>query len=102
MKRGQSLWEYAMVIVLVSLAFIAMSTYFKRGVQGRLKDLSDSQIAPVQYLSGQTKSDTTTSTKAKQEIQTNAKTRTTTAEEETTRTSTEHSTSEGWEDLLPK
>lgn len=102
MKRAQSIWEYAVVIVLVSLAFIAMSTYFKRGVQGRLKDLTDSKIAPAQYISGQTKSDTTTAVKAKQEIQIGDNTRATATEEEITRKSKEYSTGEGWEDLLPK
>jgi len=102
MRRGQSTWEYAMVIVLASLAFIAMSTYYRRGVQGRLKDLADSQISSLQYISGQTKSDTTTSSKASQEMQTDKSARATTGTEETTRSSTEYSSGEGWEDLLPK
>jgi len=102
MRRGQSTWEYAMVIVLASLAFIAMSTYYKRGVQGRLKDLADSQISSLQYVAGQAKSDTTTSSKASQEVQTDKSARITNATEETTRRSTEYSTGEGWEDLLPK
>jgi cytoskeletal protein RodZ len=102
MRRGQSTWEYAVVIVLASLAFIAMSTYYRRGVQGRLKDLADSQISSLQYVSGQTKSDTTTSSKVSQEVQTDKSARTTSATEETTRSSTEYSTGEGWEDLLPK
>ena len=102
MKRAQSTWEYAMVIVLASLAFIAMSTYYRRGVQGRLKDLADSQISSVQYVSGQTKSDTTTSSKVSQEVQADKSARTTVSTEESTRSSTEHSAGEGWEDLLPK
>jgi hypothetical protein len=101
MRRAQSIWEYAIVIVLASLVFIGMSTYFRRGVQGKLKDLSDSQIAPVQYVAGQTKSDTTTTSKAKQEIETQKNARTTITEEEIKRSSTEYSTGEGWEDLLP-
>jgi len=102
MKRAQSTWEYAMVIVLASLAFIAMSTYYRRGVQGRLKDLADSQISSVQYVSGQTKSDTTTSSNVSQEVQADKSARTTVSTEESTRRSAEHSTGEGWEDLLPK
>jgi Flp pilus assembly pilin Flp len=100
-KRGQSTWEYAVVIVLASLAFIAMSTYFRRGVQARLKDLADSQISSVQYVSGQTKSSTTTSSKASQQVQIEKNVRTTTSTEEISRSSTEYSTGEGWEDLLP-
>jgi hypothetical protein len=33
---------------LVAAAFIAMQTYMKRGVQGRLRDLAN-QISPKQY-----------------------------------------------------
>jgi len=102
MKRAQSTWEYAMVIVLASLAFIAMSTYYRRGVQGRLKDLADSQISSVQFVSGQTTSDTTTSSKASQEVRADKSARITASTEESTRRSTEYSTGEGWEDLLPK
>jgi len=102
MRRGQSTWEYAMVIVLASLAFIAMSTYYRRGVQGRLKDLADSQISSLQYISGQTRSDATTSSKVSQEVQTDKSARKTTSAEETTRRSTEYSVGEGWEDKLPK
>lgn len=102
MKRAQSIWEYAVVLVLASLVFIAMSTYFRRGVQGRLKDLADSQISSVQYISGQTQSDTVTSTKAGQEVQTDKSARTTASTEESTRRSTEYSAGEGWEDLLPE
>lgn len=101
MRRGQSIWEYALVLVLASLAFIAMSTYFRRGVQGRLKDLTDSQVSSVQYVSGQSKADTSTSSKVNLEVANVANLRTTVSEEETTRKSTEYSTGEGWEDLLP-
>lgn len=101
MRRGQSLLEYAVVLVLASLAFIAMSTYFRRGMQGRIKDLTDSQISSVQYVSGQTSSDTTTSSKASAEVINEKNLRTTTSEEETSRHSVEHSAGEGWEDLLP-
>ncbi len=101
MKRAQSTWEYAVVIVLASLAFIAMSTYYRRGVQGRLKDLADSQISSVQYVAGQTKSDTTTKSKASQQVESDKSGRKTTGSEETTRSSTEYSVGEGWEDQLP-
>ena len=35
-------------MALVATAFIAMQTYMKRGVQGRLRDLAN-QISPKQY-----------------------------------------------------
>lgn len=101
MRRGQSLWEYALVMVLASLAFISISTYFRRGVQGRIKDLTDSQVSSVQYVSGQSKADTATSSKVNLEVANVPTLRTTVSEEETTRKSTEYSTGEGWEDLMP-
>lgn len=101
MKRGQSTWEYALVLVLASVAFVTMSTYFKRGVQGRLKDLTDSKISSVQYVAGQSKSDTTTSSNTKAEVANEKGLRTTASEEITARKSTEYSVGEEWEDLLP-
>lgn len=101
-RRGQSTWEYALVLVLASLAFVTMSTYFKRGVQGRLKAMTDTQVSSVQYVSGETKSDTTTASKSSAEITNETNAKTTTSKEDTTRHSTEYSTGVGWNDLLPK
>ena len=47
-RNGQTLQEYVLLLALVVTAFIAMQTYMKRGVQGRLRDLAD-QISPKQY-----------------------------------------------------
>ena len=47
-KRGQTFQEYVILLALVAAALIAMQTYMKRGVQGRLRDLAD-QISPKQY-----------------------------------------------------
>ena len=40
-KRGQSTLEYAILIVVVIGAFLAMQQYIKRGLQGRLKSAAD-------------------------------------------------------------
>ena len=40
-KRGQSTLEYAVLITVIIAALIAIQTYIKRGVQGRLKSATD-------------------------------------------------------------
>ena len=40
-KRGQSTLEYAVLIVVIIGALLAVQTYIKRGVQGRLKTAAD-------------------------------------------------------------
>jgi len=40
-KKGQSTLEYAVIIAVVVAALIAMQTYVKRGLQGRLRQASD-------------------------------------------------------------
>jgi len=40
-KRAQSTAEYVIVLALVVGAVIAMQTYVKRGLQGRIKDVVD-------------------------------------------------------------
>ena len=40
-QKGQNITEYAILIVLVIGAFIATSTYVKRGIQGRWKEAVD-------------------------------------------------------------
>jgi Flp pilus assembly pilin Flp len=40
-KRGQSTLEYAVLIIVIIAALIAIQTYIKRGVQGRLKSAAD-------------------------------------------------------------
>jgi hypothetical protein len=38
--------EYVVVFGIVSLALVAMNIYIKRGIQGRIKEMSDYFIAP--------------------------------------------------------
>ena len=40
-KSGQSSLEYATLVIVIMGVFIAMGTYFKRGVQGRWKEAVD-------------------------------------------------------------
>ncbi|MDD4986874.1 MAG: hypothetical protein PHQ43_14085 [Dehalococcoidales bacterium] len=100
-RRGQSLWEYVAILGLVALAVTAINTYFKRGVQGRLKDLADSQISSEQYVAGGTQSDTLTNTQSSAQTTLQGNVTGTTTQDTTTRTSTEDTAGEGWDDLLP-
>ncbi len=40
-KRGQTLLEYAVLLIIVMGALLAISNYFKRGLQGRWKSAVD-------------------------------------------------------------
>lgn len=40
-KNGQSTLEYAILILIVIVALLAMQTYLKRGIQGRMRESSD-------------------------------------------------------------
>jgi len=56
-RVGQSTAEYAVLLAVVAAAIISMQIYIKRGVQGRIRDLSD-QICDVSnhYEKGSTNS----------------------------------------------
>jgi len=57
-KNGQSTLEYAVLIVVIIAALIAMQVYLKRGVQGRMRESTD-QIGE-QFSPGYTVSNMTT------------------------------------------
>lgn len=40
-RKGQSTLEYAVLIVIIIAALLAMNQYIKRGLQGRLKSSAD-------------------------------------------------------------
>lgn len=42
-RRGQNIAEYSILIALVIAAAVAMQTYVKRGLQGRVKDAVDTK-----------------------------------------------------------
>lgn len=41
-NKGQSTLEYAVIIVVVAAALLAMQIYMKRGVQGKMRESTDS------------------------------------------------------------
>jgi Flp pilus assembly pilin Flp len=40
-KKGQSTLEYAILVVVIIMALIAIQAYLKRGIQGRMRDSAD-------------------------------------------------------------
>lgn len=44
-RRGQSTAEYAIVVSVIIGAIVAMQLYTKRGMQGKIKDVSDTLAA---------------------------------------------------------
>ncbi len=46
--KGQSLTEVALIIGVIGLALVGMQTYIARGVQGKLKGLTDHMIGTEQ------------------------------------------------------
>jgi Flp pilus assembly pilin Flp len=56
-KMGQSVMEYAVLLMLVSAAFVTMGLYVRRAIQGRIYSL-ENQVAgkanttPTGYVSG--------------------------------------------------
>ncbi|MEI8012178.1 MAG: hypothetical protein WCI27_06830 [Candidatus Omnitrophota bacterium] len=40
-RRGQSVLEYAILMVIIIAALLTLQTYIKRGIQGRLKQATD-------------------------------------------------------------
>lgn len=61
-NRGQSFLEYSILIACIILALLAMQTYLKRGIQGKLRESAD-QIG-AQYEPTKTSSDFTISSKS--------------------------------------
>ncbi len=57
-SKGQSTLEYAVLIVVIIAALIAMQVYLKRGVQGRMRESSDQigdQFSPGYTVSNRVK-----------------------------------------------
>jgi len=52
-KRAQSFLEYAVLIIIIVAATIAMQQYIKRGIQGKLRENSD-QFSDSAYSPGAT------------------------------------------------
>lgn len=73
-RRGQNTLEYALVISVIIAALLAINTYIKRGVQGRLKESSDqigSQFDPEDFTTAwKTESEGETKTQEKRDVET--------------------------------
>jgi len=66
-KKGQSTLEYAIIVVVVVGALIAMQWYIKGGYQGKLRQSSDDmgqQFSPTNTLSNETTTITSTNTES--------------------------------------
>lgn len=53
MKKGSTFMDYAIIISVVSIALFTMNIYVKRGLQGKVKDMSDFFISsgtPAQVI----------------------------------------------------
>ncbi|MCK9432774.1 MAG: hypothetical protein M0R00_07445 [Candidatus Omnitrophica bacterium] len=72
-RRGQSLIEIAFLIGVVGLAIIGMEVYIRRGVQGKVKDLTNyiisDQQAPDEDAADSTGSSSIDSTLTAKEFQ---------------------------------
>ena len=51
-KKAQSMAEYAILVALVVSIVVGMQVYVRRGMQGRLRDASDSVIAAINQGGG--------------------------------------------------
>ncbi len=49
-KKASSLLEYSIILGVVSLVLITMNLYIKRGVQGKVKDMTDYFIGREQIV----------------------------------------------------
>lgn len=49
-SRGQSLINYALIFAIVTAALVGMTTYIKRGVQGKVRDMTDFFISDEQLV----------------------------------------------------
>lgn len=47
-RRGNTIIEYAIIIGLIVAALTAMNTFMKRGLQGKIKDMTDYYISNQQ------------------------------------------------------
>ncbi len=59
-KKAQATLEYAIIIAVIVAALVAMNTYMKRGISGKMKESADS--IGDQYSPGNTTSNKITTT----------------------------------------
>lgn len=59
-RKGQNLVDLALIIGVVGLVFIGMEAYIRRGVQSKVKDLTDYIVSKKQLSDGITRNSTLT------------------------------------------
>lgn len=99
-KKGQSTLEYAVIIAVVVAALVAVQTYVKRGLQGRLRQASDDigeQFSPG-YTTSKRKASSTVTSEETVVGGRRPTTKTTSKQEQTTKTKEDvaDSTQEYW------
>ena len=98
--RGQSTLEYAIIVMVVVGALLAMQIYMKRGLQGKLKDSSDNIGA--QYSAGNVTSSHTTTTATSSDEKTSSKGSSSTVDSSSTITGNENIGRLDVEQVVPK
>lgn len=98
--RGQSTLEYAIIIMVVVGALLAMQIYMKRGLEGKLKDSSDNIGA--QYSAGNVTSSHTTTTATSSDEKTSAKGSSSTVDSSSTLTGSESVEQLSVEQVIPR
>ena len=102
-RSGQSMAEYAIVLTVVIAAIVAMQLYVKRGLQGKVKDVTDnvgsglasqgiSNTNQYEPYYASSKYDVTQAQKSQEQYNTGGKVFRNTQQEETTRTGSSSTT----------
>ena len=107
-RKASGVMEYALVLAAVSVAVSGMFIYLKRGVQARVKDITNGLVvkelytkgSEYQYLANQSGSDAQSEYNSTSYQDTNGNSATNTIHETTMSSSAEESVPEGWEDEL--
>jgi len=58
-NKAQSTLEYAVLIIVIAAALLAMQAYFKRGIQGRARSSADEISGGLMYAPGETTAQST-------------------------------------------
>ena len=98
-RRAQNLTEVALILATIGLVFIGMEVYIKRGLQGKIKDITDAVVGKEQSeyasdTSGLSVLDSSSGTSANSSTQVSTSTggsRQTTKSDSISATSTSHS-----------
>jgi|SRR3989338_1213698 len=108
-RKASGVMEYALVLAAVSVAVSGMFIYLKRGVQARVKDMTNGLVVKElyydvdienrthQYLSGQSGSEAQTEYDSTSHQDTLGNSTTSTVSETTVSSFSEESVPEGWE-----